>query len=475
MAVTQAVRKKLGAYYTPADLVELIAERTLADIDAVGDWRQWHPDRAVRVLDPACGDGRLLHAIHDRLRARGRRVELTGCDVDRAAIGGLATAVDAPVRTIHANALDHDWGDDTFDIVIGNPPYLSQMATATTRGGSSRHGGGPYADVAAEFLALAARLADSEHGRIALVLPQSILASRDAGPIRESVDDLADHAWSWWTPRQQLFDANVRVCALGFRRPSTGDPPPFAWTRVVTDRLDVPPLDPAGLSTSGSIGDRADLNANFRDEYYALVPAVADDADGPPLVTSGLIDPAICWWGTRPVRFNKSSFRHPRVDLAKLEGRFGAWAERKLVPKVLVANQTRVVEAVADPRGEWLPGVPVTTVTPRHHGPGDAGRVRRAVLEIEAVLCSPVASAWCWHAGGGTGLSTRNVRITPAVLADVPWPAGDLEPAIEAIAAGDLHAAGTAVLSAYSVGAEESDELLTWWTGALPKPAVARH
>ena len=96
--------------------------------------------------------------------------------------------------------------------------------------------------------------------------------------IRESVDDLADHAWSWWTPRQQLFDANVRVCVLGFRRPSTGSPPPFAWTRVVTDRLDVPALDPAALSTSGSIGDRADLNANFRDEYYALVPAVADDA-----------------------------------------------------------------------------------------------------------------------------------------------------------------------------------------------------
>ena len=69
----------------------------------------------------------------------------------------------------------------TFDVVVGNPPYLSQLAAATTRGGASRHGGGPYADAAVEFLALAVRMARSGGGRVGLVLPQSILASRDAG------------------------------------------------------------------------------------------------------------------------------------------------------------------------------------------------------------------------------------------------------------------------------------------------------
>ena len=47
----------------------------------------------------------------------------------------------------------------SFDVVLGNPPYLSQLAAATTRGGASQHGGGPYADAAVEFLALAVRLA----------------------------------------------------------------------------------------------------------------------------------------------------------------------------------------------------------------------------------------------------------------------------------------------------------------------------
>jgi hypothetical protein len=461
MAVTQAVRKKLGLFYTPPDLAELLTDRTLADIDDVGDWTEWSSTRPVRVLDPACGDGRLLETVRVQLHLRGFQVDLVGCDVDAVALGAIRHP---RVRTIHANALDHDWGDEHYDIVIGNPPYLSQMSAATSRGGASKHGGGPYADAAAEFLALAVRLADPNHGRVAFVLPQSILASRDAGPIRNVVDELADHAWSWWVPEQQLFDASVNVCVLGFRRPSTGATPALAWTRVITDELGVPALDPSRLDTAGTIGDRAELNANFRDEYYALVPAVGDHGTGAPFITSGLVDPGVSWWGERRVKFNKEFFDRPRVDLTKLEGRFSEWAARKLVPKVLVANQTRIVEAVADVAGEWLPGVPVISVTPSTA----SGDPTRAVRELEAVLTCPVASVLAWHIGGGTGMSTQAVRLTPAVLSGVPWPAGDLDAAVSAIERGDVVGCGAAVLRSYGMSAEDSTELLTWWSEALP-------
>ncbi len=450
------MRKQQGAWYTPSGLVELMVDRVLADIDVSGTFARRPPGRPVRVIDPACGDGRFLAELRTELHLRGHSVEITGCDVDADA---LAEIVHPDVRAVHADALTYDWGDERFDIVIGNPPYLSQMAAATSRGGSSSHGGGPYADAAAEFLSLAVRLAEPDGGRIALVLPQSILASRDAGPVRDLVDELADHAWSYWEAEQRHFDASVNVCVLGFRRPSTGATAPLAWTSVVTDRLGIPPLDVAALSIEGCLGDRAELNANFRDEYYALVPAVDDDNDGPPLVTSGLIDPGVCMWGERPVRFAKRDFAHPRVDLDRLEGRFPAWAAGKLVPKVLVANQTKVIEAVADADGSWLPGVPVSTVVPV--GP-------TSVHEIEAVLTSPVASAICWHLGAGTGLSTTSVRVGPAVLARVPWPGGDLAAAVAALRRGDPMACGVAVTEAYGVAAAETDALLSWWAERLP-------
>jgi hypothetical protein len=242
----------------------------------------------------------------------------------------------------------------------------------------------------------------------------------------------------------------------------------MAWTRIVTDVLGIPHIDPATLTTQGTIGDRADLNANFRDEYYALVPAVGEDIDGPPLVTSGLIDPAHCSWGERRIKFNKQFFQRPRVDLSKLEGRFVAWAERKLVPKVLVANQTKIVEAVADVDGAWIPGVPVTTIIPTSTDPDE---VRRTVFDIEAILCSPIASAMCWHLGGGTGLSTKAVRVSPGVLADVPWPAGDLSDAVDACRRGDIVAAGRLVLDAYGCDDATASALLTWWAPGLPNAA----
>lgn len=461
MVRPKPTRKSLGAWYTPVDLVDLVVSRALADFGAVAAGNDELRQRPVRILDPACGDGRLLDALRVRLHLDGYSVEATGCDVDPTALAGISHPA---VRTIEADALTHDWGDERFDIVVGNPPFLSQMSSDTTRGGSSRHGGGPYANSAAEFLALSIRLADPDGSAIGIVLPQSILASRDAAPVRDEVDRSADHTWSWWRADQRgLFDAEVNVCALGFRRPATRAYDRFAWTKVVTAELGVPALDISTLHCSGSIGDRAEANANFRDEYYALVGAVSDLASGPPLVTSGLIDPGRSWWGERPVRFAKQTFQHPRVDLSKLDGRFSSWAQRKLVPKVLVANQTAIVEAVADPDGAWLPGVPVTTLTPT---PGrDPVRI---VHEIAAVLTSPVAAAWCWHTGGGTGMSTKAVRLTPAVLTSVPWPAGELESAVDALTAGDVVGCGAAVMRACGLD-PDADDLFTWWCAALPR------
>ena len=145
-------RKQLGAWYTPPELVDAIVREAVFE-------------GAESVLDPACGDGRFLHAA-------GLPVQV-GVDLD-------------PATTfIHADALSREWGDAQFDVVVGNPPFLNQLAASTTRGGKSRFGGGPYADAAAEFPALAIRLCRSG-GRVGSVLPQSLLSTPDAAAIRNA-------------------------------------------------------------------------------------------------------------------------------------------------------------------------------------------------------------------------------------------------------------------------------------------------
>jgi SAM-dependent methyltransferase len=471
-------RRRLGAWPTPPAIVSLVVEHAVT-----ADWmaRQDAAHRPLHVLDPACGDGRFLAAARDRiteLRAH-TAVRLAGVDLDPVVLERAALA-GAELRC--ADALALDWPEASVDLVVGNPPFLSQLAATTSRGGRSRHGGGPYADAAVEFLALAGRVV-APGGRIALVLPQSILASRDAAPVRAALDESCEMVWSWWSPRK-WFDADVLVCAVVLERTRSSRPAPAGrstgsgavWSHVVTDAIGLPALPT--LRTAGVVADRAALNANFRDEYYGLVGAVVESSTlgpdervaAPPLVTSGLIDPGRCHWGERPVRFAKHTYVAPRVDLRRLDGRMTAWARRKLVPKVLVANQTRIIEAVVDHAGAWLPGVPTTTVTPVATGDdSDTGTRTSAVsvAELAAVLTSPVASLAAWHAAAGTGLSARNVRLGPSLLGGLPWPDGDLTEAVEAFDQGDLLGCGRAVTRAYGVDdPDEVERLLAWWREA---------
>lgn len=453
-------RKLHGAWYTPDHLVTLVVDAVLDGIEARAG--------RLRVLDPACGDGRFLAAIAQRLASTDVVLDVVGVDIDpeaAAATDALLTESSVEHRVICADALAADWSQlGVFDVVVGNPPFLSQMAAATSRGGASSRSGGPYADAAVEFLSLAAELVEERRGRVAFVLPQSVLSARDAAAMRSAYDERATLRWSWWTG-ERVFDAQVLTCAVLFEF-GTPSPAPGEWTRVVTDRSGVPDV-PALLQTDGVLGDRCRLNANFRDEYYGMVPAVDDHPDGPKLVTSGLIDPGRCWWGERSITFAKRRFERPRLDLAALDPKMLRWANDRMVPKVLIANQTKILEAFADPDGSMLPGVPVVCAYPSAATSIDDRASAELAWQIAAVLTSPVASAWAWHRSAGTGMSADAIRVGPVLLAELPWPRGSLDAAVAALQEHDVRHCAREVHRAF--GMTDGRALTEWWETALAR------
>lgn len=467
---SRSERRRLGAYYTPPALVDLLVREVLLP---------WCETSATPpfVIDPACGDGRLLEAAGWAITERygiDPAPFLIGVELDDTTAAETERRLGCRVlRGDAREVLGAPEYSHAFDVVIGNPPYLSQLSTGTARGGSSRLGGGPYADVAAEFLALAPRLVRSPGGRIGLVLPMSVLATRDVAPIREAVEREARIDLCWWAD-ESMFDANVRTCILGFvagdspapngvRRFHGPDARPIdpvrhegsataSWGWLVADVVGIPPL--AIGSGHGLLRDIAIATADFRDQYYGLVGAVGDDVDGPPLVTSGLIDVAECRWGTRTTRFAKVRYAAPRVDVSRLGSALQAWARTRLVPKVLVASQTKVIEAVVDERGEWLPSVPVISVVPY-----DAADVWLAA----AMLTSPVASAWIALQRIGTGLSAQAIRVTASDLAALPLPSDRTawKDASDALRNGDVYGCGRHMIRAY--GLNHRADLYDWW------------
>jgi type I restriction-modification system DNA methylase subunit len=161
-------RRQLGSWYTPAALIDQMLSLLTSD-----GWPNTATTSTLRILDPSCGDGRLLIAAQERI---GSPSALTGCDIDpltRSPNERLG------IEFVEGDGLSINWshfGDDRgFDLVMSNPPFLSQLASSTSRKGASARGGGPYANSAMEFC-LAGVEALRPGGRLAIVLPQSVLA-----------------------------------------------------------------------------------------------------------------------------------------------------------------------------------------------------------------------------------------------------------------------------------------------------------
>jgi hypothetical protein len=353
---------------------------------------------------------------------------------------------------------------------VTNPPFLGQLDRETTRGGRSSWGGGPYADAAAVFLALATRLARRDGGRVGLVLPQAVLATRDAGPIRTEV--AADNRLvSLWLAGEPVFDANVATCIATFvrgQRPGlverrvglafTAVAPVSGadlaarptWSHLIADLIGIPFAEPRGTNV---VGDRATATAGFRDEYYGIAAHVSDGGPGAPLITAGLIDPGCCHWGERRARFNGRAYDAPRVDIAALEQtapRLGQWARRRLVPKVVVATQTAVLEAAVDESGTWFPSVPVISVEPT--AAADA-------WALGAALSSPVLAAYAAARYAGAGRSPTALKLSANQVLELPLPPATWTEATELFRRGDLAGCGRALCALEGASADVYD----WW------------
>lgn len=448
-AEARAAKRAQGAFYTPAPLVEFL----VAVADGLGSAPR-------RILDPACGDGRVLAAC----RARWPGAELVGWDLDPGAV--------AATRALGIQAEQVDGlleGGGTFDLVIGNPPFLGQLQGATVMAAGrsealrARFPGvlGAYTDPAAMFLWRAAELAPV----VVLVQPLSTLAARDGRAIRAG---LGPRLRALWIAGAPVFEhTNVAVCVVGLGQ---GDAPVQRWVgpgfRPLADAAAAPsadtwsPLLPEGFGlpafteqSYGTLGDLATATADFRDEYYALAANVREAQPGDlPLVVSGHVDPGVCLWGSGSVRLNKQPWRSPAVPPdTVLPGRLAGWIARRRVPKVLLATQSRVLEAFADVEGAYLPVTPVVTVQPH-----DA----RDLWRVLAVLLSPFATAWALREYGGTGMSGGAVKLSAKQVCLLPLPrhTAPWDHAAARLQAGDLdiHAA---MDEAYGV------ELSGWYAG----------
>ena len=262
-----------------------------------------------------------------------------------------------------------------------------------------------------------------------------------------------------WFPPARSFAAAVDVCVPVVVVGSPGSS--AEWSPWLARAHGVPEVDLAGQVC---LADEATTAAAFRGEYYGLVEHVHEATalpSGRPIVTAGLVDLGGCAWGERPARLGRRSWERPVIDVAALSGRAAAWVARTRGPKLIVASQTSVLEVVVDEDGAWIPGVPLVVVL----APPDR------LWSLAAALASPAVSAWLLERAAGTALAPQGLKVSAALLRQVPLPSDPLawDEGTAAFRAGDLGGFADAMGRAYAV-----DGAVGRWWGERAKRVWSR-
>lgn len=491
--------RRRGAHYTPS-----VIAAELTDL-ALGEW-EGSADRVPTVVDPTCGAGVFLLAALDALVARGcpplRALDaVRGTDVDGGAVDVANAAIaswaddhgarDHGATTRGAN--DHGaWasvGDcfdtlsNSFDVVIGNPPFRAQLRSDTA------HDPGERAALRARFgavadgyvdlsvlIAVAAVEALKPGGVCVLILPRSFIASRHGARARGRMSASA-RLEQLWVPPAKVFKAQVDVVAPVLVRRQRGaneGDEEHRWASRLA-RADGVPAAPPPSNSDGVMSDVADVTAGFRDQYYGLVDHVVELATGElapmcaPLVTSGLIAPGGTLWGLQSARFAKARWERPGVDLGALLNAapdLEGWIEQVRRPKVVVASQTKIVEAAADDGGRFVPVTPVVSIAPRRDRAISATMISTAM--IATAVSAPCVTLWLRHRLAGTGMSRDTIRIDAGSIGAVKLPT-DAPAWAAATALLDAQPADREAWRRFGVeadrahGLENSDGWIEWW------------
>jgi len=525
-------RKTGGVFYTPASVVGYVLDRALSpaidecakDVDRL---------LGLRVCDPACGCGYFLIESARRISAGieeagggDRRGDvIRGCvfggDVNPMTaevcrwllwleVFDASISVDELRRNVVCGdgLIDEDlYGDVGFDVVVGNPPFLNQLGSGTARSPDRVKrlrkrglvGGAAYTDEASAFFVLGLGMV-KDGGRVCMVQPQSVVATRGGAWARAKAAEMGSLE-SLWVSNEHVFgDASVYTCApcvviggcdsgLCIERYSGGgfdehEPLTISsgelgrlatWSSVAAVTMAVPEIE---IESTGVVGDIADATADFRDEYYGLVGKLVEDSDcedregSPAVLTTGLVDLGVCNWGKKATRIHKEKWESPRVEASGIVGdaRLSKWVTARRVEKVVVATQTKVVEAFVDAAGEYVVMTPMISVMVQP---------KSDVWLVGAAIGSPVCSAFAMRHFGGAAMhadalkmSARQVMELPLPADGAAWSAGAAAFELAHSACGDeydraITAFGEVMCGAYGLEGDNLAGLMGWWLGRL--------
>jgi hypothetical protein len=334
-------------------------------------------------------------------------------------------AVDAEAKHVqHGDSLLEalPWPGRRFDVVVGNPPFANAIEglvdQATKKQLARRF---PElrgtSDLAFYFLAAAHEFAAPD-GAVGLVLPRAALSAPAAAKLRERLLRERPPAFIAAPADPFLFPgANVFVALVVLKEGSVcyATSNDDALRRVAVDSenwwraLHVGDVEAGERPT---IGDVFEVHASMTaGDAYQLLPNLLEGDDHSPIrfVTTGLIDPGVCLWGSKVCRYLSQRFQRPTFQTDGLPQSLARRVARMRRPKILVAGLSTSVEAFLDERGDHLGAVSTYSI---FHPQDELPELKR----LCAHLNTDATAELLHHELGATALGGGRITLTKRFL-----------------------------------------------------------
>ncbi|MCA9105731.1 MAG: hypothetical protein KDA83_09915 [Planctomycetales bacterium] len=326
-----------------------------------------------------------------------------------------------------------------FDVILGNPPFVNAIEGGMDRAykrfakATQPHLHGT-ADLGYRFLDAALDWVNAE-GRIGFVLPRACLNASALRTTRQRAMSCCPPSRIYAPARKDFFPgAQVYVCGLVLGHDSRcrvsldSDPTELRWLEgeITSDnwwqrtlRIARGEARDQTTETCDRLSDAFEIGASLitRDAYDLRTSIVdREHGVGTKFITTGLIDPGSCLWGTVTCRFLKSDYRFPRVEpSAEWTASLGRRLEKSRRPKVLVAGLSSRVEAMLDAQGDFMGSVSTYSI---FHPLDDRAELERLCAWLNAPACTQLFREQL----GGNAMGGGNITMSKSFLAELPWP-----------------------------------------------------
>ncbi|MDD7986660.1 N-6 DNA methylase [Lentisphaera marina] len=210
---TLVERKSTGAHYTPSRLSDFMTQQLLKS------WLGVDKQSLVKVLDPAVGDGQLIHSLLKELIKKGFiNIHVSAYDTDLEAIRHCKQSLIAMYPEVKFSFFNEDFLEGflakkrkkKYDLIISNPPYVrsQELGAELSRALANEFNLSGSLDLSHAFI-LAMGMSLKKTSKFAVLVSNRLLSLKGAWALREYMVDnfKVDHVWDFGDSK--LFQAAV--------------------------------------------------------------------------------------------------------------------------------------------------------------------------------------------------------------------------------------------------------------------------